>query len=59
VATGDDDDFDQWVADQGGPEAVAAMVSEIRRQVEDGTLHGFTDRGEFLAHLARRDRRSA
>lgn len=59
MTTGEGDEFDQWVADQGGPEAVAAMVADVRRQVEKGTLPGFTDRASFLAHLRRRDRRPA
>lgn len=59
MAGTNDDDFDQWVADQGGPEAVAAIVADVRQQVQDGTLPGFTDQAEFLAHLRRRDRRSA
>jgi hypothetical protein len=35
------------------------MVDAIRRQVADGSLVGFTDKEEFLAHLRRGDRRSA
>lgn len=54
-----DDDFHQWVADQGGPDAVVAMVAEARRQVENGTLPGFTSKEEFLAYMRRRDIRSA
>jgi len=57
--TPDDSSFEQWVTDLGGPEAVAAMVDAIRRQVADGSLVGFTDKEEFLAHLRRSDRRSA
>lgn len=35
----DDDDFERWVADEG-PEAVAAMVANARRQVEDESIPG-------------------
>lgn len=55
----DDPSFDQWVSDLGGPEAVVAMVETVRRQVADGSLVGFTDKDEFLAHLRRSDGRSA
>lgn len=51
--------FDQWVADEGGPEAVVAMVEDVRRQADEGLLKGFTDKDEFLAHVTRRGRRSA
>jgi len=52
-------DFDQWVEDQGGPEAVLTMIEDVRRQAADGSLRGFTDKDEFLAHLASGRRRSA
>ena len=55
----DDADFEQWVEDQGGPEAVLSMIEDVRRQAADGSLRGFTDKDEFLAHLASRSRRSA
>jgi len=55
----DDLSFDQWVADEGGPEAVVAMVGDLRRQAADGSLRGFSDKDGFLAHLDRRGRRSA
>jgi hypothetical protein len=55
----DDPTFDQWVTDQGGPEAVVAMIDDLRRQAADGVLPGFTDKDEYLAHLERRSRRSA
>ena len=55
----DDAGFDQWVTDLGGPEAVVAMVEATRRQIADGSLVGFTDKDEFLAHLRSSDRRSA
>ena len=51
--------FEQWVADEGGPEAVVAMVDDVRRQADEGVLEGFTDKDEFLAHVSRRGRRSA
>jgi hypothetical protein len=54
-----DPDFEQWVTDEGGPDAVLAMVDEVRRQAADGLLRGFTDKDEFLAHLGDRGRRSA
>ena len=55
-------DFDGQVAgsNDGGPEAVAAMVQGVRRQFADGhAVPGFTDKDEFLAHLKQRSRRSA
>jgi hypothetical protein len=55
----EDPDFDQWVTEEGGPEAVVAMVDQVRRQADDGSLRGFSDKDEFLAHLGRRGRRSA
>ncbi|MDQ6727487.1 MAG: hypothetical protein M3066_15150 [Actinomycetota bacterium] len=51
--------FEQWVKEEGGPEAVVAMVEDVKRQADDGLLRGFTNKDEFLAHLARRGRRSA
>ncbi len=55
----DDSSFEQWVTDQGGPEAVVAMVEDTRRQADEGSLRGFTDKDEFLAYLERHGRRSA
>lgn len=55
----EDLDFEQWVTEEGGPEAVVAMVDEVRRQADDGSLRGFSDKDEFLAHLGRSGRRSA
>ena len=55
----DDESFWQWVADEGGPEAVAEMVADVRRQVDAGLLRGFTDKEDFLAHVRRHGRRSA
>lgn len=48
--------FERWVADEGGPEAVVAIIEDVRRQAAEGLLAGFTDKDEFLA---RRGRRSA
>jgi hypothetical protein len=45
-------------AAEGGPEAVAATVADIRPQVNDGVLPGFTDKDEFLTYVRRRDRRA-
>jgi hypothetical protein len=59
MATDDDAGFDEWVTDQGGPEAVAAIVAGVQREVEAGVLPGFTDKETFLAYLRRRDRRPA
>ena len=59
VAVHDDLSFEQWVAKEGGPEAVVAIVEELRQQAAEGSLPGFTDKDEFLAHLERRGRRSA
>ena len=47
------------VANEGGPEAVVAIVDELRQQAAEGSLPGFTDKDEFLAYLGRRGRRSA
>ncbi len=47
----EDDSFDQWVADEGGPEAVLAMIEDIRRQIDEGSLREFTDKEEFLAYM--------
>jgi hypothetical protein len=58
MATGDEG-FEQWVADQGGPEAVAGIVAGFRREVDAGQVRGFTDKDEFLAYIKSRDRRSA
>lgn len=55
----DDEGFEQWVADEGGPEAVAEKVADLRRDVEAGRVPGFADKDEFLAYLQSRDRRSA
>jgi hypothetical protein len=44
----DDRSFDQWVVDEGGPEAVVAMVEDVRHQVDEGLLQGFTDKDEYL-----------
>jgi hypothetical protein len=55
----DDEGFERWVAEEGGPEAVAEMVADLRRDVEAGRIPGFTEKSEFLAHLQSRDRRSA
>lgn len=54
-----DPSFEQWMEDEGGPEAVVAMVEDVRRQADEGVLPGFTDKLEFLAHLGHRGRRSA
>ncbi len=55
----DDSSFEQWVTDQGGPEAVVAMVEDTRRQADEGSLRGFTDKDGFLAYVERHGRRSA
>lgn len=54
-----DQSFDQWVRDEGGPEAVVAMVEDVKRQADEGLLPGFTNKEDFLTHLVRRGRRSA
>ncbi len=59
MAVDEDQSFEQWVADEGGPEAVVAMIDDVRRQIAEGLLPAFTDKNEFLAHLARPGRRSA
>lgn len=48
--TDDDDDFDRWVADHGGPEGVAAMIDDIKRRVADGSLPAFDNKDELLAY---------
>jgi len=45
VVAQDDSNFEQWVTDQGGPEAVVAMVGDTRRQVDEGLLRGFNRQG--------------
>ncbi len=55
----EDPSFEQRVADEGGPEAVVAMVDEVRRQAAEGVIPGFNDKYTYLAHVERRDRRSA
>lgn len=56
---GMDYDFDQWVADEGGPDAVVEMIADLRRKIEDGLLPGFTSKDDFFAHLGRPGRQSA
>lgn len=55
----DDEGFEQWVSDEGGPEAVAETVADLRRQVDAGLVPAFTDKDEFLAHIRRHGRRPA
>ncbi len=55
----DDEGFEQWVADEGGPEAVTKMVADLRLDVEAGRLPSFTDKDQFLAYIQSHDRRSA
>lgn len=59
MATRDDASFEQWVAEEGGPQAVVEMVADLRRQVNEGLVPGFTSKDEFLAYLRRDGRRSA
>jgi hypothetical protein len=59
MAARDDVSFEQWVAEEGGPEAVVKMVADLRRQVDEGLVPGFTDKDEFLGYLRRGGRRSA
>ncbi len=47
----DDDDFDRWVTEKGGPEAVVAMI-DMKRRVADGSLPGFRDKEALLAYWA-------
>ena len=53
----EDQSFEEWVADEDGPEAVVAMIDGVRRQATEGSLIAFTDK-EFLAHLAIRPQSS-
>lgn len=55
----DDEGFERWVADEGGPEAVGKMIADLRREVDAGQVPGFTDKDQFLAYIKSRDRRSA
>lgn len=55
----DDEGFERWVAEEGGPEAVAQMVADLRRDVEAGRVRGFADKDEFLSYIQSHDRRSA
>ncbi len=50
--------LDEWRA-QIGDEAIAAMVEEARAQIADGSLPGFSDKGELLEYLQGSRRRSA
>jgi hypothetical protein len=47
-----DCDFDRWVAEKGGAEAVGAMIEDTKRRVADGTLPTFLDKEALLAHWA-------
>jgi hypothetical protein len=55
----DDEGFEQWVADEGGPAAVAKMIADLRREVDAGQVRGFTGKDQFLTYIKSRDRRSA
>jgi antibiotic biosynthesis monooxygenase (ABM) superfamily enzyme len=55
----DDEGFERWVAEEGGPKAVAEMLADLRRDVEAGRVPGFADKDEFLAYIQSPDRRSA
>ena len=48
----DDHDFDRWVAEKGGPEAVVAMIDDMKRRVADGSLPGFQDKQALLSYWA-------
>jgi hypothetical protein len=50
--------LDEWIAEIG-EEGVAAVIEEARRQIEDGSLPGFTDMERFWAYIDSRRRRSA
>jgi len=51
LAVREDPSFEQWVADEGGPAAVVAMVDEVRGQATEGVLRGFSDKDAYLPHL--------
>ena len=48
----DDDDFDRWIAEKGGPEAVVAMIDDMKRRVADGSLPRFQDKQALLSYWA-------
>lgn len=48
--------LDEWIAEIG-EEGVAAVIEEARRQIEDGSVPGFTDKDQFLAYIQRGHRR--
>lgn len=49
---GNDDDFDRWIAEKGGPEAVVAMIDDMKRRAADGSLPGFKDKQALLSYWA-------
>ena len=50
--------LDEWRAEVGD-EAVAAAVHAARAQIADGSLRGFSDKGELADYLQGPRRRSA
>ena len=50
--------LDEWRAEVGDEE-VAAAVRVARAQIADGSLRGFSDKGEFLDYIQGPRRRSA
>lgn len=55
---GDAPVLDEWRA-QVGDEVIAAAVEEARGQIADGSLPGFSDKGELLEYLQGSHRRPA
>jgi hypothetical protein len=50
--------LDEWRADVGD-EAMTAAVEAARAQIAEGSLRGFSDKGELLEYLGSAHRRSA
>ncbi len=62
IAANEDPEFDRWVVEMGGEEAVVAMIEDTRRRAAEGTLRGFHDEasyGQFLKDLGPGRRQSA
>jgi hypothetical protein len=54
-----DDEFDRWVVAKGGPEAVVAMIEDIKRRVAEGSLPAFWEEEPLLEYWAGGRRQSA
>jgi hypothetical protein len=59
MALQEDDDFDRWVAEKGGPEAVVDIIEDIKRRVAEGSLPVFREKEALVAYWAAGRRQSA